>query len=70
MCDKAINKFPVVFYPFRHHYRTEEMCHKIIPDDLFKLEYCQDKYKTQRICNKAADYFLPALEFVLDGLLW
>ena len=46
------------------------MCYKIISDDLFKLEYCHDKYKTQRICNKAADSFLPALEFVLDGLLW
>ena len=30
------------------------------------LEYCHDRYKTQEMCNKAVDNFLPALKFVPD----
>ena len=42
------------------------MCDKIVSDDPFKLKYCHDKYKTQEMCNKAVDDFLPALKFVPD----
>ena len=41
------------------------MCGKIVPDDPFELKYCHDKYKTQKICNKAVYDFLPTLKFVL-----
>ena len=34
--------------------------------DPFKLKYCHDRYKTQEMCNKAVDDFLPALKFVRD----
>ena len=39
---------------------------KIVSDDPFKLKYCHDRYKTQEMCNKAVQDFLPALKFVPD----
>ena len=30
------------------------------------LKYCLDRYKTQEICDKAVDNFLPALKLVID----
>ena len=39
---------------------------KIIFQDLFKLKYCHDRYKTQEMCKKAVDDFLPVLKFILD----
>lgn len=30
------------------------------------LKYCLHRCKTQEICNKAVDAYLPTLEFVLD----
>ena len=44
------------------------MCDKIVSEDLFELKYCQDRYKNEEMCNKAACRydFLPALKFVPD----
>ena len=42
----------------------QEMCVKAISKNHFMLEYCHDRYKTQEICSKAVDNFLPALKFV------
>ena len=30
------------------------------------LKYCLNRYKTQKMCDKAFDDFLPALKFVPD----
>ena len=30
------------------------------------LKYCLDRYKTQEICDKAVDFYLPSLKFILD----
>ena len=42
-------------------YKTQEVCDKIVSDDPFNLKYCHDWFQTQKICNKVADDFLPAL---------
>ena len=42
------------------------MCDKIVSEDSFNLQYCNDRYKTEEMCNKTVDNFLPALEFVPD----
>ena len=42
------------------------MSDKIVSENPFKLKCCHDRYKTQKMCNKAVDNFLPALE-VLPG---
>ena len=33
------------------------------------LKYCLDRYKTQEMCDKAVDEFLPALKFVPDWFI-
>ena len=35
------------------------MCDKILSKEPFMLKYCLDRYKTQEVCNKAFDTFLP-----------
>ena len=42
------------------------MCDKIVLGDLFMLQYFLDRYRTQGMCDKAADAFLPPLKFVPD----
>ena len=42
------------------------MCDKDVSEDSFVLEYCHGRYKTQEMCNKAIDDFLPALKCVPD----
>ena len=43
-------------------------CDKAVSEDPFMPKYWLDRYKTQEICDKVFDDFLPALEFVLIGL--
>ena len=40
------------------------MCNKILSKNPFVLNYCSDKYITQKMCGEAVDYFLPTLNFV------
>ena len=42
------------------------MCDKSVLEDAFMLKYFLDRYKTQEMCHKAADGFLPILRFVPD----
>ena len=42
------------------------MCDKAVSKDSFKVKCCPDRYKTQEMCDKAADDFLRALKFVPD----
>ena len=39
------------------------MCNKVISEDPFMRKHCLDRYKTQEMCDKAVDDFLPALKF-------
>ena len=39
------------------------MC-KAVSNDPLNLKYYLDRYKTRKMCDKAVDDFLPALEFV------
>ena len=40
------------------------MCDKAVSSDLFMLKFCLHRYKTQEMCDKTAEDFLPALKFV------
>ena len=42
------------------------MCDKVVSEDSFMLKYCLSRYKTQEMCDKGVDDFLPALKFVPD----
>ena len=41
------------------------MYHKTISNDHLVLNHCFDRYKTQEMCDKAVDDFLPASKHVL-----
>ena len=42
------------------------MYDKTVSSDAFMLKYCLNRCKTQKMCDKAVDDFLPALKFVPD----
>ena len=54
------------FVPDWH--KAQGGCDKAVSEDPFMPKYCLDRYKTQEICDKVVDDFLPALKFVLIGL--
>ena len=45
-------------------YKTQEMCDRVVSEDLFLTVYCPDKYITQKICHKAVDESLATLKLV------
>ena len=45
------------------------MCDKDFPKDSFKLNYCFNRYKTQGMCYKFVDDFLPMLKLIFDWLI-
>lgn len=45
------------------------MCDKAFPKDSFKLNYCFNRYKTQGMCYKFVDDFLPMLKLIFDWLI-
>ena len=42
------------------------MCNKVVYKEPFMLKYCLDRYKTQGMCDKAADAFLRMLKLISD----
>ena len=48
------------------------MCDKVVSEDPFLIIYCPDEYKTQGMCDKAADDSLAVLKLISDwlGLLY
>ena len=59
---------PVLFYfiLFLIDIKLQKYVIKVVSKEPFMLKYCLDKYKTQEMCDKAVDAFLPALKFVPD----
>ena len=53
--------FYFIFY-ILGQYKTQEMCDRIIYDDLFSLRYVPDQYKTPEMCDEAVDDYLAALK--------
>ena len=45
------------------------MCNKVVSEDCFMLKYCFNRYKTQDMCDKILDVFLPTLTLFLNGWL-
>ena len=39
---------------------------KAVSEDPIMLKYCLNRHKTQELCDKAVDDFLPTLKFILD----
>ena len=66
MFDKAVNRWflHLLIYLYCLYYLFTS--HRAIPEDLFMLLYCPDKYKSQAICDEAVDDCLAAVKFIPD----
>ena len=62
---KCVIKFLILvllyFFLFLIHTKLKKMCDKTFSKDPFMLRYCLDTCKTQEMCVKAADDYLPTL---------
>ena len=45
------------------------MCDRGVSEDSFLIVYCSDQYKTQQMCDKAADDSLAALKLIPDWFI-
>ena len=67
MCVKAVDTYPFLFDAVPDQCKkTQEVSEKAVSNDHFMLKYCLNRYKYQKISDKAVDDFLPAFKFVLD----
>ena len=55
-----------IFVSIPDGYRTQEMCDKVVSEDLILIVCYSDKYKTQRMCDEAVDDCLAVLKFIPD----
>ena len=46
-CNKAVDTCPCAIQFVLECYKTQEMCDKVVFQELFMLQYCLDWYKTQ-----------------------
>ena len=60
MIKQLIDVF-FVFDSIPDWYKTQEMCDRVVSEDLFLIKHCPDK-ETQRMCDEAIDDCLVALK--------
>ena len=48
---------------------SRKLCDKAVDTYLSTIEYVSDQFKTQEMCNKAVNDFLPVLNLFLIGFL-
>ena len=44
--------------------KIQKMSYRVDSEDPFWKVYCPDQYKTQKMCDKAVDYSLEALNLI------
>ena len=50
------------------HFKTQEMCNKVVEEDPCSLEHIPDYFRTQDMCNKTLEEDPCSLEHVPDHL--
>ena len=53
MCDKVVNIYFFVFDFIPDWYRTQELWDRVVSEDPCLIEYCPEKYITQKMCDEA-----------------
>ena len=61
MIDKIICICSFVLDSVTDWCESQEMCDNAVSEDHFKLKYCPDRYKSQKICDKDADGFSASI---------
>ena len=55
-----------VFYSIPDLYETQKMYKSVVSEDPFLIVYCHDKYKNQKMFDKAVNDSLAALKLITD----
>ena len=64
MIKQLIDGFCTSFYSWL--VKTQKVLERVVPEDPFWIVYRRDKFKTQRICDKAVDGSLAAMKLIPD----
>ena len=64
MCKHAVKKLPYLLRHDPNQCKTQKMCDKVILENGGTLKSVPNCYINQEMCNKAADSYPHALEFV------
>ena len=64
MIKQLIDGFCTSFYSWL--VKTQKVSERVVPEDPFWIVYRRDKFKTQRICDKAVDDSLAAMKLIPD----
>ena len=57
---------PNAFHQISDHFKTQEICNKVVEVDPWQLKDVPNHFKTQEMCNKAMRYYPFSLQFVPD----
>ena len=52
MCNKAVEKYPLLLAEVPDHFKTQEMCNKAFEKDSCLLVFVPNCLRAQEICNK------------------
>ena len=67
MCNKAVDKYPLLLVEVPDHLKTQKMCNKVLKTEPAFLIFVHDRLKTQEIYNKAVRNW-PWPSFIPDHL--
>ena len=65
MCDEVVNFF-FVFDSIPDWHKSQEMCNRVVSENLFLIVYCPDEYVTPEMCDEAVDDSLATLKHIPD----
>ena len=67
VCNKIMRVMrPEAFSPVPYHFKTQEMCKRVVEEKPRLLKYVPDWFKTKEICDKAVSHDPSSLQFVSD----
>ena len=67
MCNEGVNIcFFFVFDSIPKWCKTQEMCDRVVSEDLLLIVYCPDKYKPQIMFDEAIDDCLATFKYIPD----
>ena len=58
MCNKAVEKYPLLLIEVPDHLKTQEMCNELVKIERTLLAFVPDRFKTPEMCNEAVRNWL------------
>ena len=67
MCEKAVDRYPLVLVGVSDHLKSREICNKAVGKNSCLLLFVPDRFKQPEMCNEAVRNW-PWPSFILNHL--